>query len=444
MVTNKKILCFAASLCVAASLVCCSDKAGSETAKKSEAHETVSLFALADSADRMEVVPVGIGDAVKPSTIDGRLYRNFVQLMRTTGGIESLKDSVGTSCSTGLHITLQKDAQEIAKMRFTDIVVRLGDDKGFWIPKKVGKINKFLSDVGIKYMPCEVKDSLRESSESQSQMVESFVQKNMQNAQVDFVKDSMPDAVADLVSKRIPALKHTYNKFFAKDAFEGVVSLNVSAEGENSIVTVTSSTTEKPVFDEKIQAMVSSWKLPVEKGSSFLLQLKFAKSMGVDTLKENHKTQMKKISEDVNQTLKDLDDLIFVADTALGTPLYEIAKTTNRLTVTFTQKKCEKSNSVTLEGEKFHDFVTLLQNTRIETFAGQCMCVTHANIVLFRDSVNVMELHAVGDGFSYLEKFGNETREFAGGAWKSSKEAEIDQFFEKLEAELGECSEIKP
>lgn len=443
-VINKKRLCFATAFCVAAFLAGCGDKASSENAKKVEAHETLPLFSLADSADHMEVLPVGIGDAVRPSTIDGRLYRNFVQLLRTTGGVESLNDSVETSCPTGLQITLLKNSLEIGKFRLADIVIRLGYDKGFWIPKKIGKINKFLNDVGVKYKPCESRDSLKENDESESQAVENFVQKNMQKGQVDFVRDGMPDAVLDFVSARIPSLRHAYNKFIAKSAFEGLVSLNISADGEKSTVALASSTTNTPAFDEKIQSMVSSWKFPVEKETTFLLQLKFARSSAGDSLKKEHKMQMKKISKNVNQTLKDLDDLIFIADTALGTPLYEIARTSNRLTVTFSKKKCEKSNSVTLENEKFQEFVKLLQNTRIETFAGQCLCVSHADIVLFRDSINVMELHAIGDGFSYLEKFGNETQEFAGGAWKSSKEDEIDLFFKKVEASLGECSEIKP
>lgn len=443
-VINKKRLCFATAFCVAAFLAGCGDKASSENAKKVEAHETLPLFSLADSADHMEVLPVGIGDAVRPSTIDGRLYRNFFQLLRTTGGVESLNDSVETSCPTGLQITLFKDSLEIGKFRLADIVIRLGYDKGFWIPKKIGKINKFLNDVGIKYKPCESRDSLKENDESESQAVENFVQKNMQKGQVDFVRDGMPNAVSDFVSARIPSLKHAYNKFIAKSAFEGLISLNVTVDGDKPTVAVASSTTNAPAFDEKIQSMVSSWKIPVEKGTAFLLQLKFVQSLVGESLNKEHETQMKKISEDVNQTLKDLDDLIFVADTALGTPLYEIAKTSNRLTVTFSKKKCEKSNSVTLETEDFQKFVKLLQNTRIETFAGQCLCVSHADLVLFRDSVNVMELHAVGEGFSYLEKFGNETREFAGGAWKSSKEDEIDQFFKKIEAGLGECSEITP
>lgn len=443
-VINKKRLCFATAFCVAAFLAGCGDKASSENAKKVEAHETLPLFSLADSADHMEVLPVGIGDAVRPSTIDGRLYRNFVQLLRTTGGVESLNDSVETSCPTGLQITLLKDSLEIGKFRLADIVIRLGYDKGFWIPKKIGKINKFLNDVGIKYKPCESRDSLKENDESESQVVENFVQKNMQKGQVDFVRDGMPNAVSDFVSARIPSLKHAYNKFIAKSAFEGLISLNVTVDGDKPTVAVASSTTNAPAFDEKIQSMVSSWKIPVEKGTAFLLQLKFVQSLVGESLNKEHETQMKKISEDVNQTLKDLDDLIFVADTALGTPLYEIAKTSNRLTVTFSKKKCEKSNSVTLETEDFQKFVKLLQNTRIETFAGQCLCVSHADLVLFRDSVNVMELHAVGEGFSYLEKFGNETREFAGGAWKSSKEDEIDQFFKKIEAGLGDCSEITP
>ena len=64
----------------------------------------LSLFEAADSADFMIVYAVGLGEVKRKRTVDGRLYRNFVQLLRTNRMQEDLKDTFSTSCKTGVRI----------------------------------------------------------------------------------------------------------------------------------------------------------------------------------------------------------------------------------------------------------------------------------------------------------------------------------------------------
>lgn len=115
--------------------------------------EPLSLFAALDSADFMVAYAEGVGDVNRKKIVDGRFYRNFVQLLRTDRMWESPRDSFRTNCKTGLRITLYKDTTFVAEFLFADLVGRVGVP-GTWIPRHLGKINRFLSDIGVQFVAC--------------------------------------------------------------------------------------------------------------------------------------------------------------------------------------------------------------------------------------------------------------------------------------------------
>lgn len=113
----------------------------------------LNLFETADSADFMIAYAMGIGDVKRKRTIDGRLYRNFVQLLRTDRMQENAQDTFATECKTGLRLAFYKDTTLVDEFLFAD---RFGRDgvTGVWIPRRLGKINKFLKDNGVQFMAC--------------------------------------------------------------------------------------------------------------------------------------------------------------------------------------------------------------------------------------------------------------------------------------------------
>ncbi|MCQ2124768.1 MAG: hypothetical protein MJZ25_11335 [Fibrobacter sp.] len=120
----------------------------------SSAKRSLNLFETADSADFMIVYAVGLGEVKRMRTIDGRLYRNFVQLLRTNRMQENLQDTFATECKTGVRIDFYKDSTLIEEFRFAD---RIGRENvpGVWIPRKLAKINKFLKDNGAQFVACK-------------------------------------------------------------------------------------------------------------------------------------------------------------------------------------------------------------------------------------------------------------------------------------------------
>lgn len=116
--------------------------------------EPLPLFVAADRADFMVVYAEGLGDARPERTVDGRLYRNFVQLLRTDRMHESLQDTFTTECKTGVRLALFKDTTLVEEFLLADRIGREGVP-GIWTPRRFGKINKFLKDVGVQFKPCE-------------------------------------------------------------------------------------------------------------------------------------------------------------------------------------------------------------------------------------------------------------------------------------------------
>lgn len=132
-----------------------------------------------------------------------------------------------------------------------------------------------------------------------------------------------------------------------------------------------------------------------------------------------------------------LSELIFPKDTALGTPLYEIALNCNRAEVVFNcNESCQGEGhdapkKVVLDSAQFNIYRSLLKNPTIETFAGSAMKTLRAEAVvtLYKDSAEVIELWAVGNGFGNVEKHQRGENFEQGGNWFVKESKDLDTLF---------------
>ena len=154
---KKKIVCVAVLACVVVAVAfvvfCCRD--GGESAP----HETRPLFDVLDCANMMLVTPVGLGEHAKGKVISGRVYQNFVQMLRLADARESLLDTFHTECATGVRVQLFHDTLSVAQLRIADKIGYVGDDIGVWEPEKpvtMGKVNAFLRNQSVKFRPCPI------------------------------------------------------------------------------------------------------------------------------------------------------------------------------------------------------------------------------------------------------------------------------------------------
>lgn len=304
---NKKIICVAVVACMALVLAGCSgDSAGEKP------HKTEPLLSVLDSANMMLVTPVGLGDRAKGKVVSGRLYKNFVQLLRQADAEESLQDTFKTECAVGLHIKLFRDTLSVAELRIAEKIGRIGDDVGVWTPKKmrtIGMANTFLREQGINFRPCS----------------------------------------------------------------------DVSAE----------------LSDAPINA---------------------------------------------------LNDLILSADTAVGTPLYELVKDADRVVVGFTKIITRKSvskkedildpkhnqNRVELDSSQLRELISLLREPKKESFAGMCLCLPRAKVTFYRDSSVIMTVDVFGHDFDSLEKHPMGADFNSTGIWNSAHPEKFKAFFERV------------
>jgi hypothetical protein len=285
---------------------CSGDSAGGKP------HETKPLMEVLDSANMMLVTPVGLGDRAKGKVVSGRLYKNFVQLLRQADAEESLQDTFKTECAVGLHIKLFRDTLSVAELRIAEKIGRIGDDVGVWTPKKmrtIGMANTFLREQGINFRPCS----------------------------------------------------------------------DVSAE----------------LSDAPINA---------------------------------------------------LNDLILSADTAVGTPLYELVKDADRVVVGFTKIITRKSvskkedildpkhnqNRVELDSSQLRELISLLREPKKESFAGMCLCLPRAKVTFYRDSSVIMTVDVFGHDFDSLEKHPMGADFNSTGIWNSAHPEKFKAFFDRI------------
>ena len=108
-----------------------------------------------------------------------------------------------------------------------------------------------------------------------------------------------------------------------------------------------------------------------------------------------------------------LESMILEQDTTIRTPLYEIAKNADRAEISW-GLTCTRPKKTELTAEQLEEFISLLRDTKRESFAGGCLCLSRATVRMFRDSVEILYLENFGDGKG-LEKHLLESLESAGG-----------------------------
>ena len=298
----------------------CSGDSGS-----SRPHETKPLIEVLDSANMMLVTPVGLGDRVKGKVISGRLYENFVQMLRLADAEESLQDTFHTECATGLHIKLFKDTLSVAELRVAEKIGRVGDDVGVWTPQKmvtIVRVNAFFRSQGINFRPCSI-----------------------------------------------------------------------------------------------ASAALS------------------------------------------NDPVNALDLLILSGDTAVGTPLYEIVKDADRVTIGFTEIMTRKAgikkrienlkqnrNGVELDSSQIQEFISLLRKPKREAFAGGCLCLPKAKVTFYRDSSVIMMVNVNGNNFDSFEKKDPWADFKSVGFWESADPQAMKAFFDRIkpQKEIPEETELLP
>ena len=200
----------------------CSGDSGS-----SRPHETKPLIEVLDSANMMLVTPVGLGDRVKGKVISGRLYENFVQMLRLADAEESLQDTFHTECAVGLHIKLFKDTLSVSELRVAEKIGRVGDDVGVWIPKSsvtMARIVTFFRSQGINFRQCYVGSAelSEEGEDALAQLILSSdtavgkplyeIVKDADRATVGFTEIIMHKAGTKKSKIRIPLVKQDRNR----------------------------------------------------------------------------------------------------------------------------------------------------------------------------------------------------------------------------------------
>ena len=141
-----------------------------------------------------------------------------------------------------------------------------------------------------------------------------------------------------------------------------------------------------------------------------------------------------------DSTTDALESLILENDTAISTPLHEIAKDADRARVSWGMSlKCDKPTTTELTKDEFDEFVSLLHAGK-ESFSGGCLCLPYATIGLYSDSVKVMTLFAIGQNF---ERMGKRELDFhAAGVWSSTDPQSIGAFFNRLKQRVEGCTDV--
>lgn len=147
------------------------------------------------------------------------------------------------------------------------------------------------------------------------------------------------------------------------------------------------------------------------------------------------------VREDSTSMQDVLKSMIFESDTAIRTPLLDIVKNVDRATLSFPKilshaneldKENMKSHRVELSQEQLTEFLNLLRDSKKESFAGGCLCLSKATVTMYRDSVEVLELKVFGTHYEQLEKHLFESNFGASGIWESSNPEAIESFFRRF------------
>jgi len=148
-----------------------------------------------------------------------------------------------------------------------------------------------------------------------------------------------------------------------------------------------------------------------------------------------------------------MDGLILESDTAIGTPLYETLKDANRATI-FKPKfipqseinlfvkslksgekmkiRKEEEWNKELDSNQVQELLSLLQNTKKESYAGHCLCKTYMTVTFYRDTTAIMKLNAISHDFGRFEKNQLEKDFGRGGSWEPADIKAVESFFARV------------
>lgn len=147
--------------------------------------------------------------------------------------------------------------------------------------------------------------------------------------------------------------------------------------------------------------------------------------------------------------------MILEADTAIGTPLVDLLRGANYATIykpgfipatemhSFLSavkegKKIEvkKENviDVKLDSSQVQELLSLLHNTKRESYEGHCLCIPHLTISFFRNDKPVLKLNALGKDYRRFEKNQQERDYGKGGFWESADPQALSDFIKRVSA----------
>ncbi len=150
-----------------------------------------------------------------------------------------------------------------------------------------------------------------------------------------------------------------------------------------------------------------------------------------------------------------LNGMILDHDTAVGKPLYELLKNSERAVVRFlglvmpksladkknkveAVQELQKHRNVELDSSQLQELLSLLRTPKRESFSGGCLCISRATISFYSDSVKFFDLHVIGSDYGSFEKHDLLSGFGASGIWESANPQALKAFFERIKAPLEE------
>lgn len=158
-----------------------------------------------------------------------------------------------------------------------------------------------------------------------------------------------------------------------------------------------------------------------------------------------------------------LNGMVLDRDTAVGKPLYDLLKDSERAIVSFkgiampntiTRKnkkktidvvaqELQKHGNVELDSSQLQELLSLLRTPKRESFSGGCLCISRAAISFYQDSVNTFRLHVIGSDYGTFEKHDLLSGVGASGIWESANSQALKAFFDRIRAPLEEAERGK-
>ncbi len=386
----KKLLIFIVLLVAFLAVFVLLQKPAENESLESVAHvPSPQLFDVADRSNMVMIAAVGLGKTERRKVVSGRLYRNFVQLLKTNGEMDDAK-TFTADCKVGARLEFYRDTILLGEFRMTNLVGRDGapgvwrplqstgdrfvptdENSGFWKRRRMAKIYKFLRDNGVHFNHCD-------------------------------------ETASESVERETAGLENSGNENFSAGNFNS---------GNGRILTMPKlGAARKARRNEERSAANDSVTFAAAEGAALPQDV---------------------VSESQN-VLNLLDEMVLPADTAVGEPLPELFKNWNRGTVEFFDSTGRNVlKTVRLDEDQVSALGKLVKNTDVETYgmSNRMFVVQHVKITLFKDSLPEMELWEVAKGnYSNLLKcpLRNGTC-IVDGFWRAAEPDKIRNFFESLQ-----------